>query len=114
MNEQSTWWINFDLLCQKDGWAVRTVCTSFSLPAPTLTEGGVEPPDRLKFTAACMTLKESRLNKLMENFCLIDAKLGRRVMEDVLDTSMVIASTEDEIQEHTVRDLSVQTGEKCE
>jgi len=110
---EQTWWINFEALVKLNDFSVYMVCREFNLPTPE--ENGCT--NRIAFTKAVTKLNDRQFTALFDKLSKVDAVLARRVQEDVIETMASLLDFDeecDEIQEYTVRDLSVQDGEKCE
>lgn len=99
-----TWWINFEDLVQIDDFAVYAVCKSLKLPIPDENK----QTDRLQFVRACQKLSDRQFTALLSGLSMIDAVLARKVIEDVIETFLVLFDEECEVQEQEERNLSLE------
>lgn len=104
------WWINFEELLEINDFAVYMICNEFKLPNPER-----DAVDRIEFTKACTKLNDREFQVLFAKLAKVDATLARRAQEDVIETMISLMEEEcDKVQEYTVRDFPISTGEKCE
>ena len=94
---------------------VEKVWSSFNLPAP-VHFNDIQEEERIAILAAISDWPPSWWNRFAKQIMWIDNEIGRRVCEDLLSGIREIEESRmnDEVQEYTVRDFPISTGEKCE